>query len=82
VAWVNVAGLFCDIVGAAFLSYGLFITKRRAIALGVSRLSGDTDDENLRLPAVADRLRQSHNAMIGLPFLIVGFALQLAASWP
>jgi hypothetical protein len=81
-AWVNVAGLVCDVIGATVLTAGLLISRTRAIELGVSRVSGDTDEENIQLPAVEDRLRQSRNAAIGLAFLVTGFALQIAASWP
>jgi hypothetical protein len=80
--WVNIVGLASDAVGAIFLTYGLLISRERAVELGVSRLSGETVEENLRLPAVADRLRQSRNAAIGLGFLLVGFALQIVAAWP
>jgi hypothetical protein len=74
--WWTLAGLVADIVGAAVLATGLFISKERAIELGVSRVAGDTDDENLRLPAVKDRLNQSGRAVIGLSVLALGFALQ------
>lgn len=80
--WVNILGLGSDILGAVILSYGLLISRQRAIELGVSRLSGDTDEENLQLPAVKDRRAQSRNAAIGLAFLVTGFALQIVASWP
>jgi hypothetical protein len=81
-AWVNIAGLACDIVGAAWLAWGLFLSKEEAVALGVSRLAGDTLEENLQLTPVKDRLRQSRNAKIGTAFLVVGFLLQIVAAWP
>jgi hypothetical protein len=80
--WVNIVGLFSDAVGAVFLTYGLLISKERAVELSVSRLAGKTVEENLRLPAVADRRRQSRNAAIGLFFLLLGFTLQIVAAWP
>jgi hypothetical protein len=43
---------------------------------------GDTLEENLQLPGIADRLRQSCNAKIGLVFLVAGFGLQIVAAWP
>jgi hypothetical protein len=82
VAWLNLIGLALDIIGAAILSYGLFLNRTEAIELGTSRMSGDTEEENLQLPAVRDRLRQSRNAKIGLCLLVTGFALQMASSWP
>jgi hypothetical protein len=81
-AWVNVAGLVCDIIGATVLSVGLFISRERAVELTATRLGGATLEENLQLPAPQDRLRQSRNAAVGLAFLVIGFALQIAASWP
>jgi hypothetical protein len=74
--WWTLAGLVADIVGAAVLVTGLFISNERAIELGVTRLAGDTDDENLKLPAVRDRLNQSRRAVIGLSVLAIGFLLQ------
>lgn len=79
---MNVAGLACDAIGAVFLSYGLLISKEQAVKLGVSRVAGETLESNLQLPAVADRLRQSRNAAIGLAFLVFGFGLQIVAAWP
>jgi hypothetical protein len=80
--WVNVIGLGCDLVGAAVLAWGLFIGEDEALELGEARWSGDTREENLRLPAVRDRLRQSHRAKLGLLILAVGFVLQIVANWP
>ena len=74
--WWTLAGLVADIVGAAVLVTGLFISNERAIQLGVTRLAGDTDEENLKLPAVRDRLNQSRRAVIGLSILVFGFLLQ------
>jgi hypothetical protein len=80
--WVNVLGLFFDLVGATFLAWDLFIKKKDAIKLGVTRWAGDSDEENLKLPAVQDRIRQSSNARIGFALLVIGFLLQLVANWP
>jgi hypothetical protein len=82
VAWVNVLGLAFDIAGAAVLSVGLFLSKAEAIELGVSRFAGETDEENLQLTPVKSLLRQSRNAKIGLALLVVGFGLQIVATWP
>jgi hypothetical protein len=70
--WWTLAGLVADIVGAAVLATGLFISEERAIKLGVTRIAGDTDDENLKLPAVRDRLNQSRRAVVGLSVLALG----------
>jgi hypothetical protein len=80
--WVNTIGLFCDLIGAVFLSYGLIISKKEACKLGSSYYGGETDEENINLPPVQDRLKQSLNATIGMFFLVVGFLLQIIGSWP
>ncbi len=80
--WFNVVGLLFDLVGATFLAWGLIITKKDAIKLGVTRLAGDTDEENLKLPSVQDRIKQSSNAKIGLALLVIGFLLQIVGNWP
>lgn len=81
-AWLNVIGLACDVVGAVWLAWGLFLSEDDAIALGVSRIAGDTKEQNLELVAVKDRLRQSRNAKFGTAFLVLGFVLQMVATWP
>ena len=73
--WWTLAGLVADIVGAAVLAAGLIVSKERAI-VGASRLAGETDDENLRLPAVSDRLMHARWAVIALVLLVLGFGLQ------
>ncbi len=79
--WINTIGLVADIIGVTLLSWGLFASKETAIILGATRWAGDTDDENLTLPAVVDRLRQSRFAKFGLPILVAGFGCQIAATW-
>jgi hypothetical protein len=81
-AWVNVVGLTCDLVGAVWLALGLFISEDKALELGQAKWSGDTPEENLRLPAVRDRLRQSGRAKVGVLFFVAGFVLQIVANWP
>lgn len=80
--WLIIVGLVFDLIGALFLAWGLILTKKQAIELGVSRICGNTDEENLRLPTVVDRLRQSRNAVTGIIFLSIGFLLQIIGSWP
>ncbi len=78
--WLTVTGLAADIVGAWILAAGLFISEEEAVELGVTRFAGETDEENLRLPAVKDRLRQSTRAKRGLVLLVLGFLLQALGS--
>lgn len=80
--WLNVIGLLLDLIGAIILAYGQIISRKTAIDLGVSKLCGDTDEKNLKLPAVQDRIKQSRNAIIGLSLLAVGFLLQLCGNLP
>ncbi|MDO8329020.1 MAG: hypothetical protein Q7T36_00945 [Fluviicoccus sp.] len=80
--WANVIGLGLDAVGAVFLTYGLIISRAKALELGQSYLSGETDEENLQLPPVNDRLKQSRNAIIGAVLLVAGFLFQIYGSWP
>ncbi len=79
--WVNTIGLLADIIGVSLLAWGLFTSKQKAIKLGLSRISAGTDEENLALPAVADRLKLSRFAIFGLPILVTGFVFQIAATW-
>ena len=80
--WFSVVGLLLDIAGAIVLTYGLILTKHQAVELSATRIMGDTEEENLELPQVVDRLRQSRNAKVGLWLLVMGFLLQLVGNWP
>jgi hypothetical protein len=81
-AWIAECGLVLDVAGAIVLAYGLIISRDDALRLGVGRWAGDTDEENVKLPQVRDRLRQSRNAKIGLVLLFCGFVLQIVGNWP
>lgn len=78
--WVTLGGLVLDIVGVAYLTAGLFISKEGAVELTATRFAGETLEENLRHPAAQDRLRQSRRAALGLLFLVLGFGLQAVGS--
>lgn len=80
--WLNIIGLGLGAAGAVVAASGLIVTKRQAIDLGVTRLAGDSDEENLKLPAVQDRLKQRGRARVGLGLIALGFLLQLVAAWP
>jgi hypothetical protein len=75
--WLNILGIIFSFIGAISLAIGLFINKKEAIRLGVSRASGETDEEKLKLPAVQDRLKQRKYGIIGAILLFIGFILQL-----
>lgn len=78
---ITSAGLVSDAVGAWILAAGLIISKENALKLGLSRVVGETEEEQLADPKVQDRLRQSRRAKIGLSFLLGGFGLQLIGAW-
>lgn len=74
----NIIGLVFSFIGSLYFARGLFISNKEALRLGVSRWSGDNDEENLRLPQVKDRLNQRNWAIAGGVISIGGFVLQLA----
>ena len=80
--WFNVIGLGFDMVGAFILASGLFLSKEKAITLGVPRHGSENDADNLNLPQVKDRMKQSHNAKIGMGLLLFGFLLQIIGNIP
>jgi hypothetical protein len=61
-----------DILGAGFLARGLIISEEMALRLGLSYFGGDSREENLRDPRVADRLDQFRDAQLGCPFWCLG----------
>lgn len=75
---LSFSALFSLVGGLAF-ARGLFISNKQAIELGVSRWGGDTDRENLKLPAVRDRIEQRKYGIIGAIFSIMAFVLQIIA---
>lgn len=70
------ASLFSLLGGLAF-GKGLFISKKDAIELGVSKWAGNTDEENLKLPQVKDRLMQRKWGIAGAFLSLLGFILQV-----
>jgi hypothetical protein len=76
---LSVIGLLTDLIGVLCLARGLFVTRQTALELGQSRLSGNTDEEKLRLPAVQDRIKTRNWAVPGAVLLVVGFTLQILA---
>lgn len=75
--WFNILGIIFSFFGAMFLAIGLFISKKEALRLGVSRASGETEEEKLKLPAVQDRLKQRKYGIIGAVLLFIGLIFQL-----
>ena len=79
--WLDILGLVIAMVGVIVLACGLIVSRKQAIRIGVSRVSEDDDEINVNLPNVRNTLRQSRLAFIGLILLIVGFLLQIVASF-
>ncbi len=78
-SYLNILGLALTFLGSLAFAKGLFISKKEAIRLGLSRWSGSTDEENLKLPQVQDRLGQRKWGVIGATLITIGFMLQLMA---
>jgi len=72
---LSIVGFIFTGVGAYFLARNFIISKERAIELGVSRVCSDDPKENLKLPAVKDRLNQRRDAVIGLILIGIGISL-------
>ena len=70
-------GLILTVLGAGVAARSAILTKETAVEIGVSRLVGETMEENLALPAVKNLLAASRNAQIGLWLVATGTALQL-----
>ena len=79
--WFDIIGLVVALLGAISVAYGLIIPRKQALKVGVSRISEDSDEKNIKLPHVRDEMRESRFALIGMLLLIVGFLLQIIGSW-
>jgi hypothetical protein len=66
------------LIGAGFGTYGVWVTEDQAIERGVSRFSGGTREEQLKLPAVQNLLTQSNYAVLGFVLIGIGTLLQIA----
>ncbi|MEK6831414.1 MAG: hypothetical protein AABY17_01480 [Thermoproteota archaeon] len=74
---LSIISLIAIALGTGFLGKATIVSKKDAIELGVSRIAGDTDEENLKLPAVQFFLKQSRLARIGLSIVVLGILLQV-----
>jgi hypothetical protein len=75
--WLSIFGLTLTLIGAACGTYGVWLSPDEAIERGVSRWSGGTRDEQLKLPPVQNLLEQSHFAVTGFLLIAVGTAFQI-----
>lgn len=81
-AWLDFVGLVLALSGAVILALGLITSRRQALNIGVPRMAEDSDEKNICLPSVRDRLRESRFALIGGVLLTIGFLLQIMAKLP
>ena len=77
--WLNIAGLVLNIAGAVVIAAGIIVSKKGAVHVASMYLGGETLEENVKLPPVVDRLRQSRLAKWGLGLITLGFIVQLLA---
>jgi hypothetical protein len=73
-------GILLSLLGSLALARGLLISRAEAIRLGSSYWSGGTDEDRLKLPPVADRVRQSNYAIAGIILLLLGSCLQIVGA--
>lgn len=70
------AAVFSLLGGLAFAK-GIFISNKQAINLGTFKWSGNTDEENIKLPAVKDKIEQRNWGVVGGILTIIGFIFQI-----
>ena len=73
--WGTPIGLALDILGALCIAVGVITTKAGAKESTAPKWDGGESQ-------FADRWKQSKWALAGVLLLVVGFGLQLFASWP
>lgn len=70
-------GLGITLVGAWLTARAVILRESDAVNIGVSRWSGGTHEENLKLPMVQNLLASSRGARRGLLVIAFGTALQI-----
>ena len=78
-SFLTLLGLFISFIGSCIFSFDLFFSKKQALELGLSRLSAETDEENLRLPQVQNLLKLSRHAKWAFGLISLGFLFQFLA---
>ena len=73
----SITSLVIIAIGTGLLAKATIVSKKDAIELGVPRVGGDTNEENLKLPSVQFFLRQSCIAKLGLLIVIGGIIFQI-----
>lgn len=70
-------GLAITLTGAWITARAVILKEDDAIDVGLARFSGETREENLRLPMVQNLLASSRRARRGLLLIAGGTALQI-----
>lgn len=74
---LTLAGLALDAVGAFWLLRGAIrLSDQNIVDITVSRFAGDSDKENIKLPAAQALISERRLARIGAILLGIGFMLQ------
>jgi hypothetical protein len=79
-AMITIIGLLMTGLGAYLAARAMWLTDQQAVEIGVSRGTASTVEENLKLPAVQNLLRQSRGASRGFWLILAGAILQAAAT--
>ena len=74
---ISIISILFVLLGGYYLTRGFWKSKDEAISIGVSRISGNTGDENLKLPAVKSILDFSRDAKIGFTLIVGGSIAQI-----
>ncbi|MCX6715665.1 MAG: hypothetical protein NT077_01450 [Candidatus Taylorbacteria bacterium] len=68
---LSIISIVLNLLGSFCFGRGLFISEEQALDLGVSKWGG-TREQNLKLPAVKDRLTQRKWGIAGVCFVLCG----------
>ena len=74
---LQVCSIILNLLGAVAFARGFFISDDEAIRLSVSRLSSKEREENIKLPAVQDRLNQRRWGIIGGILIFTASCIQI-----
>lgn len=66
-----------NFVGAILLGSGYLVSTKKAVEDNVSRYAYDTDEENKKLPAIRNVLKQRQLTIAGLVILSLGLILEI-----
>jgi hypothetical protein len=79
--WLDIIDLLITLSGLIIVAMGLNIPTKQALKIGVCLMTEDKNDKNMRLFNVQDRVREARLALIGVILIVIGFVLQIIASW-